>query len=121
MTSLVRETSATFDSNALRKRNKPQAIASSLGGFDIFAYHRLTGPFARTKQLITCRSQYRIHLLSFVPPPGFAHPPMQFAALFSQCGASVTARACVLRSAPMPIKTIAKKRFHAMCEPPEER
>jgi hypothetical protein len=61
-----------------------------------------------------------MHLLLFVPLPGFAHLPMQFAALFSQRGPSVTASACELKSTPMPMRVIAKKRCRAMFEPPEK-
>jgi hypothetical protein len=46
----------------------------------VTAYHRRAASFARIKHLVTCRSQYRMHLLSFVPPPGLAHLPTQFAA-----------------------------------------
>src|SRR6202158_338575 len=35
---------------------------------------------ARIKHLVTCRSQYHMHLLLFVPLPGFAHLPTHFAA-----------------------------------------
>jgi len=42
-------------------------------------YHRQAS-CARIKHLVTCRSQYTMHLLSFTPPPGLAHLPTQFAA-----------------------------------------
>jgi hypothetical protein len=74
----------------------------------------------RIKHLVTCRSQDDMHLLLFVPEPGLAHLPMQFAALSSQCGASVTASAGELESAPIPMSVIAKKRCRAMVEPPEK-
>ena len=41
---------------------------------------RVVAPFARIKHLVTCRSQYNMHLLSLVPPPGLAHLPTQLAA-----------------------------------------
>jgi hypothetical protein len=96
------------------------ALFSAVGSvipFGFGDYHRLTEPFARITQLTNRRSQYHMHLLSFAPPPGLAHLPMQFAALFSHRGAS--AFAGELRSDPMPIKVITKNRFRAMCEPPE--
>jgi hypothetical protein len=43
-------------------------------------YHRRAAPCTRIKHLVTCRSQYNMHLLLFVPPPGLAHLPTQFAA-----------------------------------------
>jgi hypothetical protein len=55
-----------------------------------------------------------MHLLLFVPEPGFAHLPMQFAALSSQRGPSVTAFAGELESAPIAMSVIAKKRCRAM-------
>ena len=61
-----------------------------------------------------------MHLLLFVPEPGFAHLPMQFAALSSQRGPSITAFAGELESAPIAISVIAKKRCRAMFEPPEK-
>src|SRR5256886_17391432 len=60
-----------------------------------------------------------MHLLSFVPPPGLAHLPTQFAARSSH-PAAVTASAGELRSTPMPMRVIAKKRCRAMFEPPEK-
>jgi len=61
-----------------------------------------------------------MHLLLFVPPPGFAHLPTQFAALFSQCGPSVTAFACESTRTPMPMRVIAKKRCRVLFETPEK-
>jgi hypothetical protein len=61
-----------------------------------------------------------MHLFSFVPAPGLAHLPTQFAALFSHRGASVTAFAGELRITAMPIRVIAKKRCRAIFEPPEK-
>jgi len=84
------------------------------------AYHRRAVPCTRIKHLVTCRSQYHMHLLSFVPPPGLAHLPTQFAAWSSHRAASVTASADELRSTPMPMREIAKKRCRAMFEPPEK-
>jgi hypothetical protein len=46
----------------------------------VTAYHYWAAPCARIKHLVTCRSQYNMHLLLFVPPPGFAHLPTQLAA-----------------------------------------
>ena len=43
-------------------------------------YHRRAAPCTRIKHLVTCRPQYNMHLLLFVPPPGLAHLPTQFAA-----------------------------------------
>ena len=84
-------------------------------------YHRRSGAScARIKHLITRRSQYNMHLLSFVPAPGLAHLPTQFAALSSHRGASNTAAAGELRSTPMPMRVIAKKSCRAMFEPPEK-
>src|SRR6266487_7063300 len=60
-----------------------------------------------------------MHLLSFVPPPGLAHLPTQFAARSSH-PAAVTASAGELRSTPMPMRVIAKKRCRAMFESPEK-
>src|SRR3954454_21196305 len=60
-----------------------------------------------------------MHLLSFVPPPGLAHLPTQFAARSSH-PAAVTASAGELRSTPAPMRVIAKKRCRAMVEPPEK-
>src|SRR6266566_7862150 len=60
-----------------------------------------------------------MHLLSFVPPPGLAHLPTQFAARSSH-PAAVTASAGELRSTPVPMRVIAKKRCRAMFEPPEK-
>jgi hypothetical protein len=75
------------------------------------AYHRRAAEAcARIKHFVTCRSQDRMQLFSFVPPPGLAHLPTQFAALFSHRGASITAAAGKLWSTPMPKKVIAKKR-----------
>jgi hypothetical protein len=85
--------------------------------------HRLprwAAPFMRIKHLVTRRSQYHMHLLSFDPPPGLAHLPTQFAALFSQCAASITAFAGELRRPPMPMRVIAKKSCRAMFESPEK-
>jgi len=46
-----------------------------------YQYDREPGPlYERIKHLITCRSQYNMHLLLFVPPPGLAHLPTQLAA-----------------------------------------
>jgi hypothetical protein len=86
----------------------------------VTAYQRRSGAScARIKHRVTRRSQYNMHLLSFVPAPGLAHLPTQFAALSSHRGASNTARAGELRSAPMPMRVIAKKMCRAMFEPPE--
>jgi hypothetical protein len=60
-----------------------------------------------------------MHLLSFVPAPGLAHLPTQFAALFSHRGASSTASAGELWSTPMPMRAIAKKRGRVIVEPRE--
>jgi hypothetical protein len=72
------------------------------------------------QHLVTRWSQDHMHLLEFFPEPGLAHLPTQFAALFSQCGPSVTASACELKSTPMPMSAIAKKKCRAMFKPPEK-
>jgi hypothetical protein len=72
---------------------------------------------ARTKQLVTRRSQLCTHLLSPTPAPGLLQNPMQFANRSSHCASSVTACADEL-SAPMPIKVIAKKKCRTMVETP---
>jgi hypothetical protein len=46
----------------------------------IIGYHRRGASCARIKHLVTRRSQYNMHLFWFVPPPGLAHLPTQFAA-----------------------------------------
>src|SRR5467141_2442379 len=61
-----------------------------------------------------------MHLFCFAPPSGLAHLPTQFAARSSHRAASVTASAGELRSTPMPMRVIAKKRCRAMFEPPEK-
>jgi hypothetical protein len=86
----------------------------------ITAYYHWAAPCTRIKHLVTRRSQYDMHLLSFDPPPGLAHLPTQFAALFSQCAASLTAFAGELRRTPMPMRVIAKKSCRAMFESPEK-
>src|SRR5512140_1263636 len=43
-------------------------------------YPRQAAPCTRIKHLVTCRSQYHMHLLLFAPPVGLAHLPTQFAA-----------------------------------------
>src|SRR5450631_2138016 len=75
----------------------------------------------RTKHLVTCRSQYDMHLLSFVPLPGLAHLPTQFAALFSHSAASIPAFAGELRRTPTkPMRVIAKQRYRCMFKPPDK-
>ena len=62
-----------------------------------------------------------MHLLSFVPLPGLAHLPTQFAALFSHSADSIPASAGELRSTPTkPMRVTAKKRCRAMFEPSEK-
>src|SRR5450432_47261 len=83
--------------------------------------HCRAAPCTRIKHPVTCRSQYHMHLLSFVPPPGLAHLPTQFAALFSHSAAPIPASAGELRSTPTkPMRAIAKKRCRGMFEPPEK-
>jgi hypothetical protein len=50
------------------------------GSIPITAYHRRAASCARIKHAVTRRLQYPMHLLLFVPPPGLAHLPTQFAA-----------------------------------------
>jgi hypothetical protein len=83
-------------------------------------HHRRAASCQRIKHLVTRWSQDHMHLLELVPEPGLAHLPTQFAALFSQCGPSVTASACELKSIPMPMSVIAKKKCRAMFDPPEK-
>jgi hypothetical protein len=62
-----------------------------------------------------------MHLLSFVPLPGLAHLPTQFAALFSHSADSIPASAGELRSTPTkPMRVTAKKRCRAMFEPSQK-
>jgi hypothetical protein len=83
-------------------------------------YHRRAASCTRIKHLVTCRSQYHMHLLLFAPPPGLAHLPTQFAARSSHRGALVTASVGELRSIPILMRVIAKERCRAMFEPPEK-
>jgi hypothetical protein len=81
---------------------------------------RTAASWARIKHLVTRWSQNNMHLLLFVPAPGLAHLPTQFAALFSHRGASIAACAGEYRSAAIPMRVIAKKRCRAIFEPPEK-
>jgi hypothetical protein len=57
------------------------ASISGCRRFDpVTACYCRVSPCERIKHLITCRSQYNMHLFWFVPPPGLAHLPTQFAA-----------------------------------------
>ena len=72
----------------------------------------------RIIHLVTCWSQRRMHLFrcppkSPAPPVKLAHLPTQFAARSSHREA-VTASACALRSIPVPMRVIAKKRCRVM-------
>jgi hypothetical protein len=73
------------------------------------------------KHLVRCRSQRGTHLLYFVPDIS-AQTPKQLVAWDSHCAGGFAAggfaAAGELKSSPVPMRVIAKKRCRVMVEPP---
>src|SRR6478609_2857715 len=94
---------------------KPQRTQALIGKL------RCQRSSARIRHVVTRRSQETMHLLSFTPPPGLAHLPTQFAARSShRRELNELASAAELKSTPVPMRLITKKRCRVMDEPPEK-